>query len=196
MADVTRHIQRKLVAVTCDESAVRHAEWLLGKLEGMVQSGLRLQGGATISFGWVPLTLQQLHEDEFAVCAPDFRNLPNVTRDLTTSLLVNAEQLSLTRTARVQPTFSTYDQVLFVACEAWSASKVTLSRFRDRSALDSGWTALPTMGEGTSFDRVRVYEILDRKRGWMQALALPAGYVVDFDGDELAAIGGPGTDMH
>lgn len=196
MKTIARTISGVTVAASCSEEAARQAEWFLNQVEEMTRRGLVLRDGAAIDFGWVELTLRK-EADALVVCQPDFRAplpLP-LTTDITHALQVQGEQLSVARTVGVRPVFAKHRQVVLVAEAAWTAKRVMLSRFRAITAEDSGWTALAKDVQGPT-RQVKLYELLEKKRGWLQALALPPGYVVELNNDAIAAVGKPAPSAH
>jgi hypothetical protein len=180
-----------VVAAYCDAARVPHAQWLIKLLEDTVRQSGRLAPGFQMDFGWVPLSLH-LHAGELVICEPDFED-PSLVRlnpNITRSLSVQSDLLDVARAVGVRPTFSRYDQAVFVDANAWNASVVNLSRLRTVTQHDSGWLAL---AEGNliaeRFEQIRVCDLLTRKRAWLSATAPPPGTVVKFRGDEIDGVG-------
>lgn len=186
---VVRTILGKTIVANCGEQARQHAEWLLSRVEHMAQHGLMLADGAHVGFGWVTLTLR-IVDSEYLLFEPEFGAEPELRSDITRSLQIQSDQLGVVHSVGVQPMFSRHDQHLFVADEAWFASEAVLSRLREQHDDDSGWTAFEKgIKPAHALEKVRVSDLVGRKPSWLQALALPTGFIVEFTRDAISGVG-------
>ena len=183
-----RTVSGRTVVVGCNEADVAAADWLLSQIESIANRGFRASDGAVFDFGWIPLTLRARGTD-LVVHAPNGGD--GETDDLSCALEVQSEQVAGARSLNVPPIFAKHRQSVHVAKNAWGAMAVMLSRIRECTADDSGWIALAKGEEVSEFEIIPVHELVRRKRPWIQALALPAGYIVEFHGDSMVAVGLP-----
>ncbi|MCP3102849.1 hypothetical protein LZ198_28625 [Myxococcus sp. K15C18031901] len=186
-----RHLHGVHVVLMCEEDAEEQGEWVLEILGRLPPGGLI--PGRTLRFGWSSLRLDP-RGDSLVVTEPDFDGDPRQDwrDDITTTLRVQGRMLETTQTVGVDPLFPRHSDT-FVAVPGWEESpRVALARVRTPEGSDSGWLVLPPGPPGgASFDTFPVHVLLRRRPALLAALALPTGWVAEFDGDTLLGYGRP-----
>nr|WP_245767202.1 hypothetical protein [Stigmatella erecta] len=76
----------------------------------------------------------------------------------------------------------------------WEKSeRVALARALEPEAGDSGWLIMPPGAvSGVPPEQFPVFELLRRRSELLSAMALPGGWVVEFEEDEILGYGKPG----
>jgi len=186
-----RHLHGVHVVLMCEDDAEEQGEWVLEVLGRLPPGGLI--PGRTLRFGWSSLRLDP-RGDSLVVTEPDFDGDPlkDWRDDITVTLRVQGRMLETTQTVGVDPVFPRYSDTL-AALPGWAESpRVALARVRAPEGTDSGWLVLPPGTPGdTPFDTLPVHALLRRRAALLSALALPSGWVAEFDGDTLLGYGRP-----
>jgi hypothetical protein len=182
----------ELVA-SCDDTYARPARSLLEAVASFHGKGKGLADGVTVQFGWSLLTLRR-RGDELRVCEPDFDGNPlsEVREDVTCTLAVLVEQAVVVNRLDVEPVEVRFDETVLLARGCLAERRVYLER-SEPEAGDSGWYVGPVDSPAPeqrpeNFEWLRVYELLGRRAPLLQALGLPTGYLVVFDGDQIDAV--------
>lgn len=177
------------VVVNCAPQLERQAASLLELLDMLQLSGEELRGGETVQFGWVLLTLVE-RGGELVVHEPDFDGDPftELRDDLTASLTVTAEQAQLLARLGLRSEPARFQQNVVTGKDCLGERRVYLEHKQPVAPDDSGWYVGPVEGTPQEFASIRVYELLRLRPALLQALALPQGYLVVFEGDEIKAV--------
>lgn len=186
-----RHLHGVHVVLMCADDAEEQAEWVLSVLTRLPPGGLI--PGRTLRFGWSSLRLDP-RGDSLVVTEPDFDGDPlNDWRDdITVTLRIQGRMLETTQTVGTEPLFPRYaDKV--AAVPGWDRShRVAMARARAPEGTDSGWLIVPPGPPGDeTFETFPVYSLLRRRPALMSALALPGGWVAEFEDDALVGYGKP-----
>lgn len=181
---------RRILA-TCSESVARQAQWLLRFLARLDREKGLITGGSRIQAGWALLTINEEGTD-LVVHAPDFDRDPfqTTTTDLTVFLSVQAQQNDFLRRLGLHGESVSFQEKVVTAQGALQQDRVYLERTAERSADDSGWYVGPVEGptDEPQLEALFVYQLLHVRPSLLQALALPAGYLVVFRGQEVEAV--------
>lgn len=133
------------------------------------------------------------------ITAPDFASAsasdPAAQRsaDLTPALWAHVEQRLLLGRLDVRGDTPLYSEKLVYHDGAFTAPAVALHRQEASTAGDSGWF-LGIVGqdaEPADLKAIPLWQLLHYRRSLLQAVALPAGWVVGFDGSDVDAVINP-----
>lgn len=159
-----------------------------------------LREGFTFRMGWSLYDLAREGEVLF-VRSPDYSRDPATDRtgDLTVALWVHLSQVHLLHAVHAPGHVTKFNDKVVLERGAFEARTVTLRRTAPTSSGDSGWFLGiiddDEDGAQPELEAVYAYQILGRRRSLMQALALPPGWVVGFEGDDVAAVFDPDENL-
>lgn len=180
------------VVAACAPDLELEATALLDKIAVVNERGPAIHDGTTIQFGWSLLTLVGPSR-ELEVWEPDFSGDPihDMLPQVENTLTVAAEQVALLRSSRLGGTDAGYRQRVVIAKGCLEAERIYLERKEPKQPSDSGWYIGPVDNPETAAQGLEVlfvYHIFQRRRALMQALALPYGCLVIFQGQILEAV--------
>jgi hypothetical protein len=185
-------ISGKTFTVTCADAMSPQAEWLLGLLRkietergfGFLNDGVRLQ------IGWSILVVKR-KGGEYLVCEPNYAGDPfhQIQDDLTCTLSVQSEQNTLLKRLGLEGAPLTFQDKVILAKGCLKEKRLYLER-KSPSPGDSGWYIGPAdePKDPVQYEAVFVYQFLRLRPALLSALALPVGFLVVFDGNEIEAI--------
>jgi len=177
--------------VQCEEPLARQAEWLLDLLGRRSAEGLDLRDGRSIQVGWTILKLRE-RKGGLVVCEPDYSGDPfsDEREDLTASLLVQAQQNDILKRLGEKGEAAVFQDKIVLAKGCLREQRVYLERTPGAPEGDSGWYIGPAEDREAEreLEALYVYQLLRVRPALMQVLALPPGYLVVFDGDNLEAV--------
>ena len=186
---VRRSIGPRLLLAECSAEHERRAASVLETFER-----LGPRPGLQVRFGWSLLRLAEEGE-ALRVTEPDFAAWPEErwvpTIDVTLEVL--AAQTALLREVGVDGEDAFFDQKVIAAPGALEESDIFLRRGDRLSEEDSGWL-LGTLEDpealtrGQGLEGVTIASLAGRRRALLQALALPAGFLVIFSGDSVVQV--------
>jgi hypothetical protein len=196
---LTRDIGAKTLTLQCRDDLEPQAEGMLAYLKReFTHHDQRLKDGFTIQFGWSFLRLRDRASD-LLICEPNYRGDPfqQWSEDVSATLKFSAEQAGFLRSIAFPASDSLgvrFDDKIVMWKDCLSAPRIYLERVKTSSVGDSGWYIgpVPASREKPAYQSIRVYELIDLRPEVMQALALPPGFLVVFDGDGIAGLQGPG----
>jgi hypothetical protein len=196
MKQFSASIGEHTVVVKCATAVATQAEWLLGLIERIEQQrgGGFIRDGVRIQVGWSVLTFVQ-RDNELIVCEPDFDNNPfrDARDDVTCTLTVQSQQNDVLRRVGVDGVPATFqEKVIFAKGCLEGNPRVYLERTAPTQG-DSGWYVGPAgdPDKREELGAVFVYQVVRIRPPLLQALALPPGYLVVFNGDQLEAVLNP-----
>lgn len=176
-------------------------EVLLRAIETIPADDLR--AGTSFRMGWCVYELTPISVDGgsdtaggLQITAPDFASAsasdPATHRsaDLTPALWAHVEQRLLLGRLDVRGDTPLYSEKLVYHDGAFTAPAVALHRQEASTAGDSGWF-LGIVGqdaEPADLKAIPLWQLLHYRRSLLQAVALPAGWVVGFDGSDVDAV--------
>lgn len=170
---------------------MRQADWLLGLIERIQHEGTILKNAAKIQVGWSVLTMRE-QGNEVVILGPDFDGNPmlDTTEDLSLTLSVQAQQNDVLNRLRLEGRAALFQDKIVTARGALERERVYIERSGDPPKGDSGWyLGLVETDQGAGqLEAYQIYEMLRLRPALMQALALPTGYLVVFEGDDIAAV--------
>lgn len=196
---MARHVLRvgevELVA-HCNDAFAAQAGSMLEAIASFQGQGKRLTDGVHVQFGWSLLILRRCGDD-LVVCEPDFDGDPfhEVREDVTCTLRVLMGQVAVVRRLGLRPVEIRFDDKVVLAKGCLAEQWVYLQRSEPRPG-DSGWYVGPVDRSAPeqrpeNYEAIHVFELLRRREGLLRVLALPAGYLVVFDGDEVEGVADP-----
>jgi hypothetical protein len=172
------------------------AESVLQLVSQLDASGSAIVDGASIPLGWSQLTVRARDHrrevsDDLVLCEPRFDGDPRteLRDDITQTLAVLRAQATFVQRigAASQPT--AFDREVTVACGVLHQRRLFAERREATGDHDSGWFIGPRDLPGdVECTTVRVYELLMLRPALLQVLALPVGYLVAFDGDDVETV--------
>ncbi len=183
----------KTIIVHCRKTLAEQAEGLLAKLEELDRRGPPLRDGSTIRFGWSPLTLHS-EGDALVVHEPDFSRDPRLGQRprIDETLQVLKEQAFLLHMVAAEGESAAYDSQVVIEKECLADLSIYLERSAPVDKRDSGWFIGRVSGKETLVEEdltsLPVFELMRQRPGVMKALALPAGWMVVFLGDDIQAV--------
>ena len=163
---ITRIISNKKFFVSCADQFRQQADWLLSLLEKIEKergAGF-LEDGSSIQIGWSFIKIRR-EGDKLIVAEPNFSGDPfqETNDDLTCTLKVQAEQ---------------NDVLSALGLEGTPVPK----------SGDSGWYIGEVEQPQNELIAIYVYQLLQLRPAILQVLALPKGYIVVFQNNEIETI--------
>jgi hypothetical protein len=196
MARRTLRIGDVDLVARCDDAFATQAGSLLEAVASFQSQGKRLADGVHVQFGWSLLTLRRRGGD-LVVCEPDFDGDPfhEIREDVTCTLRVLMGQVAVVQRLGLVPVEIRFDDKVVLAKGCLAQRRVYLQRSQPRPG-DSGWYVGPVDGPAPeqkpeNYEAIHVFELLHRRAALLRVLALPARYLVIFDGDEVQGIADP-----
>lgn len=192
------HLGACTVVARCDPSLFLEAESVLQLLERLESSGSSIVHGTQVPLGWSQLTIRARDErrgsddkDDLVLCEPRFDGDPTteLREDITQTLAVLRAQATFVQKigAASQPT--AFDREVTVACGVLHQRRIFAERREPASEHDSGWFIGPRDLPGdVECTTLRVYELLHHRSALLSVMALPVGYLVAFDGDDVETV--------
>ena len=179
---------RRVVARCAPELAL-HAESLLQLLGELESCGPALAEGARIPLGWAQLSVRA-HGDDLVLCEPRFAGNPfvEVHEDITQTLAVLVEQSALAQRLGVALEPIAFDATVFVACDALAEQRIYAERRSEGWHIAAVVPARARDREELRCEPLRVFELIARRPSLRRVLALPTGFLVSFDGDEIETV--------
>jgi len=191
MIQKSRIIGNRKFNVKCDKSVELQADWLLGLLEEIEKQNGYLKNGCKIQIGWTIITIKECN-NEVTVLAPDYDTDPfvNMSDDLTISLLIQLSQNYCLNRLQLEGEAALFRDKIVVAKGSILSKSVYLERSKEVVAGDSGWYLgfVEESEQPQELEAYYVYQLLKLRPSLLQALALPRGYLVVFNGDEIEAV--------
>jgi len=167
---------------------------VLNEFEKLALSGIALEPGTEMRFGWTILHL--IEEDQrLLVAEPDFASWPqeNWSRTIDTSLEVLGAQVRLLRHLDVDGEDVFFDQFVIAAPGALSQPKIFLRRESSISAEDSGWLLgsvedPEALAGEADLERIAIASLVRRRPAVLQVLTLPPGFIAVFAGTVIEQV--------
>jgi hypothetical protein len=188
----TAEISGKTFRVTCSDALAPQGKWLLNLLASIeAERGTGfLDDGVRVGVGWSILTIRK-QGDVYDVCQPNYAGDPfhQTSEDLTLTLSIQAQQNLLLARLGVQGVPVSFQDKVVLARGILSAKRIYLER-KPPTPGDSGWYIGPADNapQPSEYEALLVYQLLHQRVSVLKVLALPVGYLVVFDGDEIEAI--------
>jgi hypothetical protein len=189
----------KPIEVRCEEKLREQGQWLADTIAEFEARGRSLDDGAAVDIGWTTFVLRQQPDGSLRACEPDYGADPfkSLRPEVTTSLIILAGQIDLARAINVTPVPCRFDQTLIVRKGVLDEARVFANR-RAPNGADSGWYLGPVPQgspaeppKAEDLEELRLYQLLARRPNILYALALPAGYTVQWNGLNIEALGDP-----
>jgi hypothetical protein len=193
---VTREFRHRLLVAYCDSDLAEQASSLLRMIEEADEHVGGLKDGTVIEFGWASLRLRAENED-LTVCEPDYAGdvnqfVPSTSR----TLKVVAGQTAVLNAMGIVGLAAEHNQGVVLKRAVLDLRRIYMHRRQPASDRDSGWYIGPAddIGEPpdpSQLDAIYVYRLLNVRPALLRVMALPAEYLVVFDGDEIEAVVDP-----
>lgn len=179
-----------------DARLEHQARALLGKAKDILSSRDRSKSEpTTIDFGWARFIVTR-NGDSWTVHEPTFRGEASVnTRDdVSLSLAVVFRQLAFVRLLGLEPQEVSFKDTLIYVPKNIRDRKLCMERSEKTQAGDSGWYVGPV--DAAQSDMVSRYtcELVHVRPSMLDALLLPEGSLVTWDGDEIESVFPPGAE--
>jgi hypothetical protein len=184
------------VVVRCDDSMEARARWLADTMAEYFVRGRGLGDGSFVEVGWSILRLARQPDASLLVQEPDFGKNPfqEFRDEVTTTLKVLSAQENLHGQLGVQSTRCRFDQKVVLRKDVLSETSIIAIR-QDPTERDSGWyigpadTTRPASPPPVEdLEAIYLYQLIELRPSLLVAMALPAGYMVKWSGDEIQAM--------
>jgi hypothetical protein len=187
----TAQLGDERVSVDCLDGYADLVPPVLNLLTALYEHGEPMTEGLALRWGWSELVLVREADGRLQVHEPDFGDDPleSYRPDVTATLQVQAATRDVLARCGVEPHPVRFDELMVVAGDALAAPVLMAQRNKPSAPGDSGWYvgARPGFEEGRLAPRM-VFELLGSRPGLLPALALPAGWQVVLDGDDILRV--------
>ncbi len=194
MATFKRTFGERVLNLSCEPALEPQAQWVFDALE-RANASKKLAAGAKVHVGWTTLTLAA-QGSALQVREPDYEKDPErgTLADLTGTLTVLSWQRDLLARVGVEGVAIDFLERVVAAEGALDEPQVELLRSSGASPGDSGWSIghVDEDEEEDALESLRVCDLLHHRPALLQAMTLPPGYLVVFDGDEVQSVDDPG----
>ena len=189
----------KGIEVRCDDKLREQGQWLADTIAGFEARGGRLGDGVAVEVGWTTFVLRVEPDGSLLVYEPEYGADPfkTVRPEVTVSLTILAAQIDMLRALSLTPVPCRFDQKLIVRKGALDGARVFANR-REPNGEDSGWYIGPAhnghAGEppkAEDLESMWLYQLVRRRPEILYALALPVGYTVVWNGNNVEALADP-----
>jgi hypothetical protein len=188
----------KAIEVRCDEKLREQGQWLADTIAGFEARGGRLGDGVAVEVGWTTFVLRIQPDGSLLVYEPEYGADPfkTVRPDVTVSLTILAAQIDMTRALSLTPLPCRFDQKLIVRKGVLDSPRIFANR-REPKGEDSGWyigSAQEGAGQpprAEDLESMRLFQLVQRRSEILYALALPVGYTVVWNGNNVEALADP-----
>lgn len=193
---LTRRIGKHPVTIQFADDLKPQAEALLDKLAELDAKGPPLHDGSVIDFGWSRLTLEA-EDDGLVVCEPDFVGDPKEGTScvIAATLRISLRQAELLQRLGVEGLDARWDSTLAVQRGALANARIYLERMASENPGFSGWYIGEVKDSGPvkreDLESIPVHRLYTERPELLDALALPPGWLVVFDGQVIEAVLNP-----
>jgi hypothetical protein len=186
----TREVGGRTLVARCEPALAPEAASLLEEVASRAPTGRGLAEGATFEVGWCVLRLLAV-EGGLVLCEPDFEHGGHVSHVQHTLAVLRAQGLVLRR-LRVAGQAPRHDAKVAVVRGSLAEPRLHLER-RPPGPGDAGWSIGPAdePEEAADLETLSVGDLVERRFGALQLLALPPGYMAVLDGDRVEAVFDP-----
>src|SRR5580765_6896940 len=176
----------------CADELQQQASWLLAAIKKLHEQGMPLDDGRRIQFGWAVLTLKR-RGGGIVLCEPNYAENPfsEIVEEVTRTLWVQAQQADVLRNLGLAGLPAMFQDKIVVAKGCLDEPRVFLQRQDTTEPRHAGWFSgrvKESQPKGEDYDGIFVYQLLFVRPALMEAIALPAGYIVVFDGNRIESI--------
>ena len=149
-----------------------------------------IKNGFSIEIGFSLYFLTEKNEG-YSIVAPDYTRNPfsDTTEDLTIALLIQVNQVDLLREYGIEWENVRYNEKILIAKNALQERDVFLHRLSNCRKGDSGWCIKSVENADVKdYEAFYAYQLLELRPALLSALALPYGYIIVFEGDNIVEI--------
>jgi hypothetical protein len=193
MATFKRTIDGTVLHLSCEPALEPQAQEVFDAL-ARAHGKKKLAAGSKVHVGWTTLSLAA-QGSGLQVREPDYEKNPErgTLADLSGTLTVLSWQRDVLARVGVEGVAIDFLENVVVAAGALDEPQVQLLRSPDAGAGDSGWSIshVDEDEEEDALESLRVCDLLHARPAVLQALTLPPGYLVVFDGDEIQSVDDP-----
>ncbi len=193
MGTFKRTIGDRVVHLSCEPAQGPQAQWVFDALE-RANAREKLAAGTKVRVGWTTLSLAA-QGSGLQVREPDYEKDPErgTLADLTGTLTVLSWQRDVLARVGVEGVAVDFLERVVVEGGALDEPQVQLLRSKGASPGDSGWSIgqVDEDEEEDALESLRVCDLLHSRPALLQAMTLPPGYLVVFDGDEIQSVDDP-----
>lgn len=189
----SKKIGSRTFSLKCDELLERQGEFLLNLFANTEEKAGFLENGMKIQVGWSILFVHETDGENVEILAPDYASNPfeRTTDDLTETLSVQLEQNDVVKLSAAEGEATLFQDTFISSEQALESERIYLERTEHRTDGSSGWYLGPAESEQVDQAELRryyVFQLLTRRPGVLKALALPKGYVVVLNGEDVEAV--------
>lgn len=193
---VVQQIGHIRLSINCAANLDSQANAVLTKIAVLHSGGSQLRDGSTIQFGWTVFTLQK-ENGGLTVCEPAFEGnaLGELKNSADISLGVLTEQVAVLHKVGESGFDICFSDYLISAQGALHARRIYLQR-KQPMHEDSGWYIGDVEHPELAHDKeqllsLRMFELWKLLPSALRVLALPPGFLVVMEGDEIKSIVDP-----
>jgi len=180
-----------VLVANCSPKLEKQARRLLATIARFQHDPGGIHPGTTVDFGWSTLTLVE-ENAKLIICEPDFSRNPfkDIRFDVTCTLAVQGWQNNLLNKLGVVGVPCRFRDKVVLAKGCIGVGRVYLERAKGVPRGDSGWYIGPVDNseEVQCYEAIYVYQLLASRPELMQALMLPPGFLVVFDGSRIDGV--------
>lgn len=191
MIQSTKVISGRKFVANCEEFLSPQVEWLLELFKEIEADQGQITPGMKIQIGWTIYTVID-RDGVFEIVAPNYKTNPfsDMSEDLSVSLSVQLAQNHILNKLNIDGEASLFQDKIVVAKGAIDLEKVYLERSKNYIIGDSGWYLGPVeeSNEDSELEAYYIYQLLNLRPSLLKALAIPRGYIVVFEKEEIEAV--------
>lgn len=182
------------IYVYADPSLGVEVERLFELLGDLHDQAVPIDATTRLPIGWTTLSfaVEGEHDERLVAVEPDYSNQPETRtrRDISVSLATLARQRAVLEHADVAGEAINFDQHAIAIRGTLELDEIMLLRVDSPGGRMTGWRITPTAGiaEQDELESLPVYAILEARPALLDAMLLPAGYMVFYVGEELTTI--------
>lgn len=189
-------IRKPLFSLSCEPRLESQGNWLADLVSSMEAKSSGLHDGMTIQVGWSVTKLIQVGND-LVLHEPDFARNPfdDYRPSVDTTLAVLVTQVDLLSKLKCKGVQARFDDKIVVQRGCLSHDRIYAERAEPKPG-DSGWyigsaergitSAEPPAS--SELEAIWVYELLRLRPSVLEALALPVGWLVVWNGTNIEGI--------
>lgn len=189
-------IREPLFSLSCEPNLESHGVWLAGLVSSMETKNPGLYDGVTIQIGWSVLKLIQVGND-LVLHEPNFSGNPFVEYrpSVSTTLAVLAMQTALLSKLKCDGLPARFDDKVVIQKGCLSHNHIYAERSTPKPG-DSGWyigsaeekSSMAGPPPVSELEAIWVFELLRLRPSVLEAMALPAGWLLRWNGSDIDAI--------
>jgi hypothetical protein len=166
-------------------------ERVFAVLEAMAAESFEIEDGGLLPIGWTTLRFS-VHGDRISLQEPDYDGDPETQwrADISVSLATLARQRAVLDRIDIPGEAINFDQHVLLVRGVLDDDKLFMMRVPSPGGRTTGWRVIPSAGmaEDDEVDSVPVYAIMRERPILIDAMLLPAGFMVVVEGDRITQL--------